>query len=42
MNPTRVAILQALAVMSELYPHWRFGQTVANVSDWVVPAETQS
>ena len=34
MTPTRREILRALEVLSERYPHWRFGQLVANVSYW--------
>jgi hypothetical protein len=34
MTPTRREILRALEELSERYPHWRFGQLVANVSYW--------
>ena len=34
MNTTRQEILKALAELSDKYPDWRFGQTVANVSSW--------
>lgn len=34
MTPERREIIRALEEMSELYPHWRFGQLVANISSW--------
>jgi hypothetical protein len=34
MTPTRKLILRALEELSDRYPHWRFGQMVANVSYW--------
>ena len=34
MTAERREIIRAVAVMSELYPHWRFGQLIANISYW--------
>jgi hypothetical protein len=34
MTSTREQILKALAELSEIYPDWRFGQMVANISTW--------
>ncbi len=30
----RADLLAALAALCERYPHWRFGQLVANVAGW--------
>jgi len=30
----RVDLLAAMAALCERYPHWRFGQLVANVAGW--------
>jgi hypothetical protein len=30
----RADLLAALAALSQRYPHWRFGQLVANVAGW--------
>jgi hypothetical protein len=27
-------LLEALATLSRRYPHWRFGQLVANIAGW--------
>jgi hypothetical protein len=27
-------LLEVLAELAQRYPHWRFGQLVANVADW--------
>jgi hypothetical protein len=35
-NTNRVDLLAVLAELSSRYPDWRFGQLVANVSDWAV------
>jgi hypothetical protein len=42
MTPTRKQILQALEELSERYPHWRFGQLVANVSCWAKEPTTEA
>ncbi len=34
MTPERSEMIRALEEMSEIYPHWRFGQLVANISSW--------
>jgi hypothetical protein len=34
MNSTREQLLAALAEMSARYPEWRFGQMIANLTDW--------
>jgi hypothetical protein len=34
MTETRRAILQTLEAMSDRYPEMRFGQLVANISNW--------
>jgi len=34
MNSTREQLLAALTEMSGRYPEWRFGQMIANVTDW--------
>lgn len=31
---SRVALLAAIAQLSERYPDWRFGQLIANVAGW--------
>jgi hypothetical protein len=33
MNATRQKLLAALAELSDLHPDWRFGQTIANLTD---------
>lgn len=30
----RTELIEAIAALSERYPHWRFGQLVANVAGW--------
>lgn len=30
----RAELIEALAELSQRYPHWRFGQLVANVAGW--------
>lgn len=30
----RTDLMEALAELSRRYPHWRFGQLVANVAGW--------
>lgn len=32
IDHTRVDLLQTLEALSDLYPHWRFGQLVANMA----------
>jgi hypothetical protein len=32
INPERAALLQVLSELSELYPEWRLGQTLANLA----------
>jgi hypothetical protein len=34
MNQTQQQLLAAIAEMSELHPDWRFGQMIANLTDW--------
>ena len=35
MTPARkFELLEVLAELAQRYPHWRFGQLVANVADW--------
>jgi hypothetical protein len=34
MTPIRREIFRKLEELSERFPHWRFGQLVANVSYW--------
>ena len=34
MTQDRSELFAALAELCAKYPHWRFGQLVANVSDW--------
>jgi hypothetical protein len=34
MTPVREEIFRKLEELSNRYPHWRFGQMVANVSYW--------
>ncbi len=34
MTAVRMKLLQLLAAMSERYPEWRFGETVANLAAW--------
>src|SRR5690349_5918209 len=33
-NEERAALLRGIAALCERYPHWRFGQLVANVAGW--------
>ena len=33
-NQSRAALLAAIAQLCERYPHWRFGQLIANVAGW--------
>jgi hypothetical protein len=33
-EPDRTELFAALAELSRLYPHWRFGQLVANLAGW--------
>jgi hypothetical protein len=32
VNPDRVELLQVLRELSEIYPEWRLGQTLANLA----------
>lgn len=34
MNQTRDELLKCLAELCQRYPHWRFGQLVANIAGW--------
>lgn len=34
MTQKRSELLAAISDLCERYPHWRFGQLVANVADW--------
>ena len=34
MTPDRSELFAALAELCKKYPHWRFGQLVANVAGW--------
>lgn len=34
MTAARTKLLQLLAEMSDRYPQWRFGQTIANAAAW--------
>ena len=34
MTPDRSELFAALAELCKKYPHWRFGQLVANVAVW--------
>jgi len=33
-NQSRTDLLATIAELCQQYPNWRFGQLVANVSDW--------
>jgi hypothetical protein len=33
-DPTRSELMEALGELARRYPHWRFGQLVANVAGW--------
>jgi hypothetical protein len=33
-NQERADLLTAIEKLSERYPHWRFGQLVANIAGW--------
>jgi hypothetical protein len=33
-NQSRGELLKAVAELCERYPHWRFGQLVANIAGW--------
>jgi hypothetical protein len=33
-DPTREALLQAVALLASQYPHWRLGQLICNVAGW--------
>jgi hypothetical protein len=33
-SPERQELLAVVAALCERYPHWRFGQLIANVSGW--------
>lgn len=34
MIATDQELLEAIARMREVYPHWRFGQTLSNLAAW--------
>jgi hypothetical protein len=43
MNANRQQLLNALTEMSELYPEWRLGQMLCNISWWAkAPADAQA
>jgi len=42
MTPERREIIRALEEMSEIYPHWRFGQLVVNISCWAKGATAEA
>ena len=33
-SDSRSALLEAIADLCQRYPHWRFGQLVANIAGW--------
>jgi hypothetical protein len=33
-TPERQELLDVVTALSERYPHWRFGQLIANLSGW--------
>lgn len=33
-NQSKAELLHSIAALCERYPHWRFGQLVANVAGW--------
>ena len=35
MTQQQQALISILAELMQNYPHWRFGQLVANVAEWV-------
>ena len=41
-SPSRDELLRALAELSEVFPHWRFGQMVANVASAARGAQVEA
>jgi hypothetical protein len=40
--PTKKDILKALEAMCDLYPDWRFGQMIANISYWALEPKPEA